>query len=223
MSIVLDVTVRENTGTGGARASRREGLVPGVIYGGDQDAVAVALKSNEVTKAINSGNFIANMIELSHKGDKQKVLTKDIQFHPVTDVPLHVDFYRVTAKSIIVVEVSVNFIGEEEAVGIKLGGVLNVVRHSIEVKCPAGDIPDSIDVDISALDIGDSIHISEIKLPANVEPAISDRDFTICTMQMSRAAVEVEDEDAEAAEGEEGVEGEDAAEGEAAAESNEEG
>ncbi len=222
MSIVLDVTVRENTGTGGARASRREGLVPGVIYGGDQDAVAVALKSNEVTKAINTGNFIANMIELSHKGDKQKVLTKDIQFHPVTDVPLHVDFYRVTAKSIIVVEVSVNFIGEEEAVGIKMGGVLNVVRHSIEVKCPAGDIPDSIEVDISALDIGDSIHISEIKLPANVEPAISDRDFTICTMQMSRAAIEEteSEEDEEALEGEEGEEG---VEGEAAAEPSEEG
>jgi len=206
MSVVLDVTVRENTGTGNAREARRNGLVPGVIYGGDENAVAVAVKQNEVLKAINSGNFIANMIELSHEGKKQKVLTKDIQFHPVTDVPVHVDFYRVTAKSIIEVEVTVNFIGEDECVGIKKGGVLNVVRHSIEVKCPAGEIPDSIDVDISAVDIGDSVHISDVNLPENVKPSIDDRDFTICTMQMSRAAIEETDEDVEGEEGEEAVE-----------------
>jgi len=205
MSVVLDVTVRENTGTGNAREARRNGLVPGVIYGGDEKAVAVAVKQNEVMKAINSGQFIANMIELSHEGKKQKVLTKDIQFHPVTDMPVHLDFYRVTAKSIIEVEVSVNFLGEDECVGIKAGGVLNVVRHSIEVKCPAGEIPDSIEVDISAVDIGDSVHISDVNLPANVKPSIDDRDFTICTLQMSRAAIETEEE-IEGEEGEEAVE-----------------
>ena len=212
MSVVLDVTVRENTGTGGARAARRDGLVPGVIYGGDEAAVAVTVKYNEVLKAINSGQFLSNMIELSHDGKTQKVLTKDVQFHPVSDKPVHLDFYRVTAKSIIEVEVSVNFVGEDVAPGLKEGGTLNVVRYAIEVKCPAGSIPDSIEVDVSAMEIGDAIHISEVTLPEGVKPSITDRDFTIATVVASRAAIE---EDVEDLEGEEGAEGE-AAEGEAA-------
>ena len=213
MSIVLDVNVRENTGTGGSRAARRDGFVPGVIYGGDEAPVAVSVKYNEVLKAINSGQFLSNMIELSHDGKSQKVLTKDVQFHPVTDMPVHVDFYRVTAKSIIEVEVSVNFVGEDVAPGLKEGGTLNVVRYAIEVKCPAGSIPDAIEVDVSAMEIGDAIHISEVTLPEGVKPAITDRDFTIATIVASRAAIEETDD----AEGEEGAEGE-AAEGEAAAE-----
>ena len=200
MSVVLDVSVRENTGTGGAREARRNNLVPGVIYGGGEDSVAVAVKYNEVLKAINSGQFIGSMIELKQGGKAQKVFTKDIQFHPVTDAPMHLDFYRVTAKTIIEVEVSVNFVGEEEAPGLKEGGTLNVVRYSIEVKCPAGDIPDNIEVDVSKMEIGDSIHISEVTLPKSVKPTISDRDFTIATVIASRAAIEEE----EAPEGEEG-------------------
>ena len=213
MSVVLDVTVRENTGTGGARAARRDGLVPGVIYGGDEAAVAVTVKYNEVLKAINSGQFLSNMIELSHDGKTQKVLTKDVQFHPVSDKPVHLDFYRVTAKSIIEVEVSVNFVGEDVAPGLKEGGTLNVVRYAIEVKCPAGSIPDSIEVDVSSMEIGDAIHISEVTLPEGVKPSITDRDFTIATIVASRAAIE---EDVEDIEGEGGAEGE-AAEGEAPA------
>ena len=212
MSIVLDVNVRENTGTGGSRAARRDGFVPGVIYGGDEAPVAVSVKYNEVLKAINSGQFLSNMIEISHDGKSQKVLTKDVQFHPVTDMPVHVDFYRVTAKSIIEVEVSVNFVGEDVAPGLKEGGTLNVVRYAIEVKCPAGSIPDSIEVDVSAMEIGEAIHISEVTLPAGVKPSITDRDFTIATIVASRAAIE-EDTDAEG----EGTEA--AADGEAAAES----
>lgn len=213
MSIVLDLNVRENTGTGNARAARREGLVPGVIYGGDEAPVAFSVKYNEVLKAINSGQFLSNMIEVTTDGKSQKVLTKDVQFHPVTDMPVHLDFYRVTAKSIIEVEVSVTFVGEEEAPGLKEGGTLNVVRYSIEVKCPAGDIPDSIEVDVSKMEIGDSIHISEVDLPKGVKPSITDRDFTIATVIASRAAVEEEAEDGE----ETAVEGEaPAAEGEAA-------
>jgi len=195
MSVVLDVNVRENTGTGNAREARRNGMVPGVLYGGDEAPVAISIKHNEVLKAINSGNFIGNMVELVHDGKGQKALTKDIQFHPVTDVPVHLDFYRVTAKSIIEVEVSVNFVGEEECPGMKQGGALNVVRYAIEVKCPAGEIPDNIEVDISEMEIGDSIHISSVKLPKNVKPSITDRDFTIATMQESRAAVEETDEE----------------------------
>ncbi len=211
MSVVLDVTVRENTGTGGARASRREGLVPGVIYGGDDAPVAVSVKYNEVLKAINSGQFLSSMIELSHEGKTQKVLTKDVQFHPVTDMPVHLDFYRVTAKSIIEVEVSVNFVGEDVAPGLKAGGTLNVVRYAIEVKCPAGSIPDNITVDVSTMDIGDAIHISEVTLPEGVKPSIADRDFTIATVVASRATIE---EDVDEVEGEAGAEG---AEGEAPA------
>ena len=210
MSVVLDVTVRENTGTGGARAARRDGLVPGIIYGGDEASVAVSVKYNEVLKAINSGQFLSNMIELSHEGKTQKVLTKDVQFHPVTDKPVHLDFYRVTAKSIIEVEVSVTFIGEDVAPGLKEGGTLNVVRYAIEVKCPAGSIPDAIEVDVSAMEIGDAIHISEVTLPEGVKPAITDRDFTIATIVASRAAIE-ETDDAEGEEGAEAVEGEAAA------------
>lgn len=201
--ICLDVTVRENTGTGSARAARRNGDVPAVIYGGDKDPVSVALRKNEVLKALNSGQFIANMIEISHQGEKQTVLTKDIQFHPVTDVPIHIDLYRVTKNTVIDVEVTVTFIGDDVSPGIKRGGILNVVRHAIEVSCPAGSIPDTITVDISEMDIGDSLHISEVELPENVTPSIK-RDFTIATVVSSRASnVETDEE-----EGEEGVEGE---------------
>ena len=218
MSVVLDVTVRENTGTGNSRAARRAGLVPAIIYGGDEAPVSVAVKYNEVLKAINSGQLLSNMVELSTDGKTQKAIAKDVQFHPVKDTPVHVDFYRVTAKSIIEVEVSVNFVGEDVSPGLKEGGTLNVVRYAIEVKCPAGSIPDSIDVDISAMEIGDSIHISEVTLPANVKPSITDRDFTIATVVASRAALVEDEVEVEGVEGEEGAEGEAAAEGEAPAE-----
>lgn len=200
MSIVLDVEVRNETGTGNARAARREGLVPGVIYGGDEGPVSIAVKLNEVIKAINSGQFLQSMIEVSHEGKKQKVLTKDVQFHPVSDMPVHMDLFRVTNKTIIEVEVSVNFIGEDVSPGMKEGGTMNVVRHAIEVKCPAGSIPDQIDVDVSKMEIGDSLHISEVTLPKGVKPAITDRDFTIATILASRSSKLAEGED----EGEEG-------------------
>jgi large subunit ribosomal protein L25 len=196
MSVVLDVVVREETGSGNARAARRDGNIPGVIYGGDEAAVSVSVKKNEVMKALNSGDFLGSMIELSHEGKKQKVFTKDVQFHPVSDFPVHVDFYRVTNKTLIEVEVTVNFIGEEESPGLKANGTLNVVRYSIEVKCPAGDIPESIDVDVSKLDIGDAVHISDVTLPKGAKPTITDRDFTIATIIASRVETE-EDEDAD--------------------------
>jgi len=215
MSVVLDVVVREETGTGNAREARRNGVVPGVIYGGGEDSVAVGMKFNEVLKAINSGQFLSNMIELKHNGKAQKVLTKDVQFHPVTDRPIHVDFFRVTDKTIIDVNVSAVFVGEDVSPGMKQGGALNVVRYNIEVKCPAGSIPDNIEVDISAMEIGDSIHLSEVTLPAGVTPGITDRDVTIATIIASRtsktaeeaealAAAEGEEGEATAAEGEEG-------------------
>lgn len=207
-NIVLSVDVREGIGKGAARAARREGLVPGVVYGGDLGPVAINLRSNEVRKALNTGNFIANMMELDHEGKRQKVIAKDIQFHPVSDVPMHVDLYRVDANTKIHVGVSVSFTNEDASPGMKRGGVLNIVRHEIELTCPAGSIPNEVEADLTGLDIGDSIHISSIKLPKGVISTISDRDFTIATLQGSRAVL-VEDEDVtEVTDGEEGEEGE---------------
>ena len=209
MSVVLDVVVREETGTGNAREARRNGVVPGVIYGGDKDSVAIGIKYNEVLKAINSGQFLSNMVELNHDGKSQKAITKDVQFHPVTDAPMHVDFFRVTEKTIIDVDVAAVFVGEDQSPGMKRGGALNVVRYNIEVKCPAGSIPDNNEVDISGLEIGDTIHLSEVTLPPNVTPGITDRDVTIATIVPSRTS-KTEDEEAETegeGEGEEATEG----------------
>ncbi|MGB6231622.1 MAG: 50S ribosomal protein L25/general stress protein Ctc [Litorimonas sp.] len=203
MGVVLDVSVREGTGTGAAREARRNGLVPGVVYGGEEGPVPVAVKMNEVLKALNSGDFLGSMIELSHEGKNQKVFTKDVQFHPVTDFPQHVDFYRVTNKTKSDVEVPVTFVGEEESPGMKRGGVLNIVRYAIEVTAPAGEIPEGFEADVSELDIGDGVNISDIKLPKGIKPTITDRDFTIATIVASRTS-KTEDDDAESA-----VDGED--------------
>ena len=216
--VVLKVDVRENTGTGYAREARRARLVPGILYGGGEDPVAISMQENEVIAALNSGNLIGSMVKISHKGKQQSAITKDVQFHPVKDMPQHIDFYRVTADSIITVEVSINIVGTEECPGLTKGGNLNVVRHTIEVNCPAGSIPDAIEVDISAMEIGDSLHESELTFPDKVKPAITDRDPTVITIAMARVEKEPEEEDV--LEGEEGVEGEEgeAAEGEGEAE-----
>lgn len=211
---VLDIEVRENTGTGNARAARRAGLVPGVLYGGGQDPAAVSLKHNEVLKALNTGNLIGKMVNLSYKGEKQMAITQDIQFHPVSERPLHIDFYRVKADSEITVEVGTTFINEDKCPGLTMGGTMNVVRYMIEVVCPAGSIPETLEVDLEGLEIGDSVHMSDIKFPEGVSSAITDRDPTVLTIVQTRAEEEETDEDVEGIEGEEGAEGE-AAEGEA--------
>jgi large subunit ribosomal protein L25 len=213
--IVLPVEVREGTGKGAARAARREGLVPGVLYGGDRGAVSIAVKANVLRKAIHTGKFLSHMVTLEHGKEKQPVIPKDVQFHPVTDEPLHIDLFRVEEDTVIDVEVTVHFINEEKSPGLKRGGVLNVVRHAVELSCPAGSIPEEIVIDLSGKEIGDSIHISDVTLPEGVKPTITDRDFTIATLQGARVMVEseegegdeAEDEDeaeVEAAEGEEG-------------------
>lgn len=203
--IVVSVDVRDRTGTGGARAARREGLVPGVLYGGPRGPVPISVKANELRKAINTGKLIAQMVDLEHKGERQPVIARDIQFDPVTDEPLHIDFYRVEENSIITLNVPVHFFNDEKSPGLKRGGVLNVVRHDIEVRCKAGNIPQDIKVDLTGFDIGDSIHISSVTLPEGVKPVITNRDFTIATVQGSRAVIEdavegeaeAEDEDSE--------------------------
>ncbi|MBR9824745.1 MAG: 50S ribosomal protein L25/general stress protein Ctc [Alphaproteobacteria bacterium] len=210
-NIVLNVDVREGTGTGAARAVRREDRVPGVLYGGKLGPVSITLRGNEVRKALLTGNFISNMMELEHDGKRQKVIARDVQFHPVSDQVMHVDLFRVDEDTKINVEVAVRFTNEDASPGMKRGGVLNIVRHTVELLVPAGNIPDAIEADLSGLDIGDSVHISAITLPKGAKPTIADRDFTIATLQGSRAVLKADEEG-----------GEEAAEGEAAAEGGEE-
>lgn len=197
----LTVEVRERTGKGGARTARRNGQVPGVLYGGKLGPVAINLQHNEVIKALNSGKFLAHMIKLDHKGEIQSVIPQDVQFHPVTDVPVHIDLFRVDLDQIISVEVPVHFINEEDSPGLRKGGVLNVVRHEVEINVPAGSIPEFLTADVGALEIGDNIKISSISLPEGASPTITDRDFTIATIA-SRGGAQAAADDAEDAEAE---------------------
>jgi large subunit ribosomal protein L25 len=201
--ISFNVELRERVGTGGSRAARREGLVPGVLYGGGEDPVAISLKRNEVLKAIETGHFLSSTATLVHKGEKQMVIPQAIQMHPVSDQPMHVDLFRVSRDQKIKVEVQVHFIGEEVSPGLKKGGTLNVVRHTVELLVPAGNIPESLDADVSTLEIGDNVKISDIKLPGDAEPTITDRDFTIATIAGRTATTETTTEEGEEAEGEE--------------------
>ena len=201
--IELNVEVRPRIGKGGAREARRNRLVPGVLYGGGQDPVAITLKYNELIKAFNSGKFKGNTCTLIHDGKKQLVIPQDIQFHPVSDQPLHVDLYRVTEDQIVSVEVPVVFVGEEVSPGLKKGGTLNVVRYSVELNVAAGAIPESLEADVSVLEIGDNVKISNITLPDGAEPTITDRDFTIATIAGRAAST------SSASNGEEGEDEED--------------
>ncbi|MEO1569364.1 MAG: 50S ribosomal protein L25/general stress protein Ctc [Pseudomonadota bacterium] len=196
--IEFNVDVRERVGKGGAREARRDGFVPGVLYGGDEAPVPIKLRLNEVIKAINTGQFLSSTATLIHKGDKQMVIPQDIQMHPVTDQPVHVDLYRVSAKQLIKVEVNVHFANEEKSPGLKKGGALNVVRHTVELEVPAGAIPEFIEADLGSLEIGDNVKISDVKLPSNAAPTITDRDFTIATIVGRGGAAETEGDDAEA-------------------------
>lgn len=198
-NIVLTVDVREGTGKGAARAARRADLVPGVLYGGKLGPVSINLRGNEVRKALLTGKFVSHMMELNHEGKHQKVIARDIQFHPVSDAPMHIDLFRVDEDTKIDVEVTVHFVNEEKSPGMKRGGVLNIVRHTVELNCPAGAIPEAIEADLTGLDIGDSIHISAIALPKGVTPTIADRDFTIATLQGSRAVLTPESDEVEEA------------------------
>ena len=192
---------RERTGKGPARAARRAGRVPGVIYGAKKDPSLVTLDPRELDRELKTGAFLATVYDVQTGADKERVLPRDVQFDPVTDRVLHVDFLRVSAASTVTVQVPVNFLNEEDSPGLKRGGLLNVVRHEIEMTCRADAIPSSIDVDLTGLDIGDSVHISMISLPDGVTPTIADRDFTIATVAAPTVVLEEE-----AAVVEEGVE-----------------
>ena len=193
----LKADAREKVGKGSARETRRNGKVPAVIYGDKQPPLAIALPYKELYYKIHGGGFMTTIATIDVAGQKIQVLPKDYQLDPVRDFPIHVDFLRVGKDTLVTVDVPVHFINEEKSPGIKRGGVLNVVRHEVEFTVPANAIPDFITVDLEGTEIGDSIHISAVKLPAGVKPVISDRDFTIATIAGSSASRSDADEEAE--------------------------
>lgn len=203
----LNATPRVSAGKGAARAVRRTGRVPAVIYGDGKPPVSIALDFNEISRMVSSGGFLTSLLDLSVEGEKTRVIPRDLQLDVVRDFPLHIDFLRLGKNATITVEVLVNFLNEEECPGIKRGGVLNVVRRTVELSCRADAIPDTIEVDLTGVELGDSIHISAITLPDGVSPTITDRDFTVATIA-APAGLPSDDEEEEE-EGEEGEEGED--------------
>jgi large subunit ribosomal protein L25 len=198
--IVLNVEVRERTGTGGARVARREGLVPGILYGGDKEPVAISVKMNEFRKALYTGKLLGHLVTLKYGAETQPVIAKAVDMHPVTDVPTHFDLYRVSANQQIKIGVAVHFTHQDEAPGIKRGGTLNVVLHELLVSCAADHIPEEIVVDLTGMDIGDSVRVSDLKLPPGVVAAV-DADATVATVVSASVMADADEAaDAEAAE-----------------------
>ncbi|XDZ64012.1 50S ribosomal protein L25/general stress protein Ctc [Alphaproteobacteria bacterium LSUCC0396] len=186
---------RERVGKGSARAVRRAGRVPAVIYGDKKEPLGITLETREISKIIHQPGIFGRLLDIKVGKDSHTVLTRDIQFHPVSDNILHMDFLRVSGSAKVAVAVAVEFINEDDCPGIKIGGVLNVVRYEVELLCPATTIPEKITVDLSGLKIGDSVHISTIDLPDGVTPTITDRDFTVATIASPGGGVKNEDED----------------------------
>ena len=185
--IILNVEIRDRAGTGGSRETRRQGFVPGVLYGGPQAPVNIAVKVNEFRKALYTGKLLGHLVTLQYGEEKQSVIAKAVQFHPVTDVPLHFDLFRVSEHQLIKIEVPVHFKNHETSVGLKKGGTLEIIRHTVELACPADKIPEELVIDLASHDIGDVIRISEVKLPEGVRPA-QDRDFVIANLKASAAS-----------------------------------
>jgi len=185
--IILNVELRDGAGTGNARATRRAGKVPGVLYGGGKAPVNIAVRANEFRKSLYTGKLLGHLVTLQHGDEKQSVIAKAVQFHPVTDEPVHFDLYRVDEHQLIKIEVPVHFKNQDISVGMKKGGSLEVIRHTVELACPADKIPEELVIDLANHDIGDTIRISEVKLPEGVKPAV-DRDFVIATLKASSAA-----------------------------------
>ena len=179
--IALTAEVRERAGKGTARQTRRDGRIPAVIYGNKQAPVTISLELRGFTRILQQPGFFTHLFDVTVDGATHRVLPRDVQFHPVTDVPLHVDFLRVSADTRITVMVPVEFVNQDKSAGLKKGGVLNIVRHEIEVTAVADNIPEHITVSCEGFDVGESIHISSVTLPEGVKPTI-DRDFTIATI-----------------------------------------
>ena len=204
----LNATVRAGTGKGAARAARRENLVPGVIYGGGEEPTPINVKFNELFKMLKAGGFLSSLLTLNVDGKEQRVICRGVQRDVVKDLPTHVDFLRLSRKSRINLMIPVVFLNEDTCVGIKKGGTLVVVRNEVELKVTAGNIPEHLEVDLAEVEIGETIHMSDITLPEGTRPMITDRDFVIANVAAPRglsAEEEAEDaaaEEAAAAEGE---------------------
>ena len=211
----LEATARTGTGKGAARAARRENLVPGVVYGGGKDPQPINVKYNELFKRLKAGHFLSTLLTLKIDGQDERVICRSVQRDVVKDLPTHVDFLRLSPRSRINLQIPVEFRGHDDCPGLHHGSVLTVVRGLVELKVTASDIPDQIDVDLSGLDIGDTVTISMVDLPKGTRPMITDRDFVIANIGAPSGLKAEEDE-------EEGAEAEAASEAEAEGEESSE-
>lgn len=193
-SYELAGTRRERVGKGAARALRREAMLPAVIYGDKKDPIALALPFKETSLLINSGGFMTMVGTVNIEGEKHQVIARDYQLDPVRDFPMHVDFLRVSKGATLTVNIPVHFENEETCPGLKAGGVLNIVRHEVELNCPANSIPGSLILDLASAELGDTLNISDINLPDGAVPTITDRDFTIATIASPAGLKSEEDE-----------------------------
>lgn len=196
-SYELAGTRRERVGKGAARALRREAMLPAVIYGDKKDPIALALPFKETSLLINSGGFMTMVGTVNIEGEKHQVIARDYQLDPVRDFPMHVDFLRVSKGATLTVNIPVHFENEETCPGLKAGGVLNIVRHEVELNCPANSIPGSLILDLASAELGDTLNISDINLPDGAVPTITDRDFTIATIASPAGLKSEEDEAAD--------------------------
>ena len=205
-ALTLPAELRERAGKGASRALRRDGRVPAVIYGGKEEPTSIHIEERILRRQLGTGHFMNSIVMVEVNGKPVRTIPKDVALHPVSDRPLHVDFLRLSKDSKITVAVPVVFANEDASPGLKKGGVLNVVRHELELVCESDKIPDDIQLDLTGLDLGDSIHISQITLPAGSVSAITDRDFTIATV-VAPSGLRSEAAEAEGGEAEGGEEG----------------
>ncbi|HVE02182.1 MAG TPA: 50S ribosomal protein L25/general stress protein Ctc [Sphingomicrobium sp.] len=223
--LTLPAETRDRAGKGASRALRRDGRVPAVVYGEKKEPLSIHVEEKLLTKMLHTGHFMNSVVMIDYKGKAHRTLPKAVDFHPVTSRPIHVDFLRIGEHTKVTVGVPVRFDNEEDSPGLKRGGVLNVVVHELELVCDAASIPNEIHVSLDGLEIGDSIHISDVTLPEGVVPANKDEDFTVATI-VAPSAMKAEEEEAAAegevpAEGEEGTEGEEGGEAAEGAETEE--
>jgi len=196
-ALILPAEARERAGKGASRALRREGRVPAVIYGGKEEPTTIHVEEKELVKQLMTGHFMNSIVKIEVGGESVRTLPKDVALHPVTDRPTHVDFLRLARDAKVEVQIPVVFVNEDDSPGLKKGGVLNVVRHDLDLVCAADKIPTEIEIDVTGKEVGDSIHISEINLPEGSESAITDRDFTIATLVAPSALKRSESEESE--------------------------
>src|SRR6476646_6192881 len=216
--LTLPAETRDRAGKGASRALRRDGRVPAVVYGEKKEPLSIHVEEKLLTKMLHTGHFMNSVVMIDYKGKAHRTLPKAVDFHPVTSRPIHVDFLRIGEHTKVTVGVPVRFDNEEDSPGLKRGGVLNVVQHELELVCDAASIPNEIHIDLTGLEIGDSVHIGQVKLPDGVTAANQDEDFTVATI-VAPSAMKAEEEET-AAEGEvPTVEGEEAEGGEAEGES----